>query len=186
VGSLTEEERAVVVGCLLGDGAMRCKTNALLEINHSIAQKEYVDWKYEKLKRFVSTSPKGRHGNGERIAYRFTTRSLIELTEFYQWFYRDGRKIIPHDLKLDPLSLAVWVMDDGCKSYRAMYLNTQQFSLDEQQMLIKNLAGEFTIRATMNRDKQYTRLRISVESVSRLYEIVKPHLLSMFRYKFPV
>ena len=132
MGSLSGEERAVIVGCLLGDGAMRCKTNALLEVNHSWAQRDYVDWKYCKLQRLVSTPPSSRLGNGIRIAYRFTTRSIPELTELYYQFYADGRKRIPGDLKLEPLSLAVWVMDDGCKSYRAMYLNTQRFSTEEQ------------------------------------------------------
>ena len=56
VGSLSEEERAIIVGCLLGDGAMRCKTNALLEINHSFAQKDYVDWKYKILSRWSALS----------------------------------------------------------------------------------------------------------------------------------
>ncbi len=49
VGSLTENQRSIIIGSLLGDGAMRCKVNALLEINHSSAQKEYVDWKYQQL-----------------------------------------------------------------------------------------------------------------------------------------
>jgi hypothetical protein len=34
VGSLSEVQREVVIGTLLGDGSMRCETNALLEINH--------------------------------------------------------------------------------------------------------------------------------------------------------
>jgi hypothetical protein len=55
VGSLTETQRSVIVGTLLGDGAMRCKTNALLEINHSYAQREYVDWKYQVLANLVAT-----------------------------------------------------------------------------------------------------------------------------------
>jgi hypothetical protein len=43
VGSLSEVQHAIVVGTLLGDGAMRCETNALLEVNHSAAQWSYVD-----------------------------------------------------------------------------------------------------------------------------------------------
>ena len=34
VGSLTEEQKSILIGCLLGDGTMRKKKNALLEINH--------------------------------------------------------------------------------------------------------------------------------------------------------
>ena len=35
VGSLSDEQHSIVVGTLLGDGAMCCMANALLEINHS-------------------------------------------------------------------------------------------------------------------------------------------------------
>ena len=80
MGSLTERQKAIIVGCLLGDGAMRCKTNALLETNHSAKQRDYVEWKFSELKDMVSTGSKKRFGNAGRIAYRFTTRSLPALT----------------------------------------------------------------------------------------------------------
>ena len=60
VGSLTEAQEALVVGCLLGDGAMRCKTHALLEINHGVDQRAYVEWKYEALRELVGTPPQLR------------------------------------------------------------------------------------------------------------------------------
>ncbi len=82
VGSLSEDQRSLIEGSLLGDGAMRCKTNALLEINHGVQQRSYVDWKYQQLADLVRTPPKARKGDGTRIAYRFTTLSLPELTPF--------------------------------------------------------------------------------------------------------
>ena len=185
MGSLTERQKAIIVGCLLGDGAMRCKTNALLEINHSIKQREYVEWKYNELKEIVSTKPHKRFGNAGRIAYRFTTKSLPELTEIYRRFYSGTKKIIPDNLKIHPLSLAVWFMDDGCKSYRAIYLNTQKFSPIEQADLRSLLKQQFDIKATLNKDKEYYRLRIAVSSVDKFIEIIKPYLLPMFRYKTP-
>ena len=185
VGSLTGTQRSIIVGSLLGDGAMRCKANALLEINHGLRQKFYVDWKYQQLANLVTTPPKARKGNGARIAYRFTTRSLPELTPLFQRFYSDKRKVVPSDLTLDPLSLAVWFMDDGCKSYRALYLNTQQFDLGSQMYLIELLREEWNVKSTLNRDKQYLRIRIAVESVPLFKEIITPHVLNEFQYKFP-
>ena len=35
--------------------------------------------------------------------------------------------------------LAVWFMDDGCRSRRAVYLNTQQFALVDQLRLLEML-----------------------------------------------
>jgi len=184
VGSLSDEQRSLIVGTLLGDGAMRCKANALIEINHSAEQREYVDWKYQQLAVLVSTPPKLRSGNGGRVAYRFTTRSLPELTPFYRAFYPEGRKVVPQ-LELTPLAMAVWFMDDGSKSYRALYLNTQQFELDDQGRLLSMLKDQWNIRGTLNRDKTYHRIRIAVESVERFRRLVEPLVLPNLRYKFP-
>jgi hypothetical protein len=132
---------------------MRCKTNALIEFNHGADQRAYVDWKYSQLANLVGTPPKLRNGNGGRIAYRFTTRSLAELTPFYRAFYSTGRKVVP-EVDLTPLTLAVWFMDDGSKSYRAIYLNTQQFDLESQGRLVGLLATQWSIRATLNRARR--------------------------------
>ena len=185
MGSLTERQKAIIVGCLLGDGTMRCKTNALLEINHSIKQSGYVDWKYKELKEFISTAPHERLCNAGRIAYRFTTKSLPELTEIYRKFYFKSKKIIPDSLTIHPISLAVWFMDDGCKSYRAVYLNTQKFNVNEQSKLSAMLKEQFGIKTSLNKDKSYYRLRIAVSSVGKFLEIIKPYLLPMFCYKTP-
>jgi hypothetical protein len=144
-----------------------------------------VDWKYSEFQELVSTTPHKRFGNAGRIAYRFTTRSLPELTTIYKEFYSSGKKIIPDDLILHPLSLAVWFMDDGCKSYRALYLNTQKFSINEQSKLSAMLKNQFGIQTTLNKDKSYYRLRIAVSSVGKFLEIIRPYLLPMFCYKTP-
>jgi hypothetical protein len=92
VGSLSEVQHAIVVGTLLGDGSMRCRANALLEINHSYHQSGYVGWKYSHLADLVATPPKRRLGNGERIAYRFVTRSLPVLTPYFHLFLRNWQE----------------------------------------------------------------------------------------------
>jgi recombination protein RecA len=184
VGSLSGVQHELVIGSLFGDGARRCKTNALLEINHSVHQQSYVDWKFSLLAELVSTPPKVRSGNGGRLAYRFVTRSLPELTPYFWLFYGDGKKTIP-EVELTPLTLAVWFMDDGCRSRRAVYLNTQQFDEENQQRLLLMLKDQWEIKGTLNRDKHYHRIRISVESTARLAELIKPHLLRELRYKLP-
>ena len=57
MGSLSEFQKQLILGCVLGDGYMRKKTHAHLQITHSLKQKDYVDWKYQKLKSLVSTPP---------------------------------------------------------------------------------------------------------------------------------
>lgn len=184
-GSLTEKQKEIIVGSLLGDGTMRIKTNALLEINHNFGQKELVDWMYSSLKQFVGTGPKVRKGNGKRIAYRFTTKSLPIFTSFYNRFFLNGRKKIPTYINLSPLVLAVWFMGDGSKSRSSIYLNTQQFSLEEQKLLCKMLYKQWQIETTLNKDKRYLRIRIRVSSIEKFVSLIKPYLLKQFYYKLP-
>ena len=185
VGSLSGVQHEIVIGTLLGDGAMRCKTNALLEINHSINQRTYVDWLYGQFREFVLTPPRTRKCNGNRIAYRFVTRSLPEFTPYFHEFYELGKKAVP-DVELSPLTLAVWFMDDGCRSRRAVYLNTQQFDLGSQERLLRLLMEQWQISGSLNRDKAYHRIRISVEGTKRFVQLVEPYLLGSFRYKLPL
>ena len=177
-------QRRIIVGSLLGDGAMRCKTNALLEVNHSWHQQAYVEWKYRQLADLVSTPPKLRRGNGGRTACRFVTRSLPALTPYYRLFYASGKKQAP-EMELSPLALAVWFMDDGCKSRSSVYLNTQQFDLSSQSALLRQLRDQWGIEGTLNKDKTYYRVRLSVEGTRKLAKLIEPYLLPDLRYKLP-
>ena len=184
MGSLSEVQRQIIVGTLLGDGTMRCKTNALLEVNHSSNQSGYVRWKYAHLAEFVSTPPRVRRGNGDRVACRFVTRSLPVLTPYFRLFYEAGRKRIP-EVELSPLMLAVWLMDDGSRSRNAVYFNTQQFDIVEQRKLLMMLERQWGIDGALNRDKCYRRIRISVDGTRQLARVIEPYLLPELKYKLP-
>jgi len=180
---LSPNEHDVILGSLLGDGSMRRKRNALLEINHCAAQKDYVDWKYDRLRRLVATPPKARATNGGRIAYRFVTLSLPCLTPYHTAFYATGRKVVP-ELELSPLALAVWFMDDGSRSRSSVYLNTQQFVRQDQERLIHALTA-LGVKSTLNRDKSYERIRIRTKSIGRFVSLIAPHMLPVMLYKLP-
>ena len=186
MGSLTQFQKSVIIGTMLGDGYIRTfsgRKNALLEINHSIYQKEYVDWKYTILKNIVISPPKVRQGNGTRIAYRFYTKQLSELSRLQKLFYENRIKKIPLNLSLDKVSLAVWYMDDGSKCRSSdIYLNTQQFGIPDQEKLISAL-GKLGLKAKMNKDKNYFRLRFLKSSISRLKMLVEDTIIPSMRYK---
>ena len=186
VGSLTQLQRSIIIGSILGDGYLRIvprRFNAFLEINHSFAQREYVDWKFEMLKSICRSGPKMRNGNGARIAYRFTTRQMTEITELFSAFYANGKKRIPDSIQLDPIMLAVWFMDDGSKcGTSSVYLNTQQFNAGDQARCMKMLS-ELGIESALNRDKEYWRVRLKMSSLFRLKSLVAPYIIPSMTYK---
>lgn len=186
VGSLTQFQRAVVIGSILGDGYIRKlegRKDAFLEINHSINQKPYVDWKYTTLRNLVRGEPKARTTNGRRIAYRFYTMQHPVFTELQVKFYSNGRKYIPQSLMLDPVTLAIWYMDDGsaCRS-SDVYFNTQQFDEISQRTLLKALA-KMGIEARLNKDKSYWRIRLIKNSIPHLRTIISPYVIPSMKYK---
>jgi hypothetical protein len=185
VGSLSEIQKQLILGCVLGDGYIRKKVNAHLQVTHSIKQKEYVDWKYKMLDGLVNSHPKIYKGNGNRVGYRFFTKSLPQLTQIYHYFYKGGVKIVPKGLKLTPLSLAVWYMDDGSRSRKASYFNCQQFDRISRNNMIKMLSS-VGLKATLNKDKSYFRIYISSYSTPHLVSTIKQHIIPSMRYKLPI
>ena len=183
---LNQFQKSVITGTLLGDGYMRIvpgRANAFLEINHALSQREYVEWKYSVLQNISAGTPKVRNGNGERQAIRFHTRQSSELTEIFKQFYASKTKLIPKDLSLDPVSLAVWFMDDGSRCRASdVYLNTQQFDKESQLVLIRAL-HELDLEATLNKDKEYQRIRFLKKSIPKLFEYIEPYIIPSMRYK---
>lgn len=185
VGSLTKKEKAIIIGSVLGDGYLRIvpgRKNALFEIDSSIKQKEYVEWKYQVLRRIVITPPRKRKGNEGRIAYRFSTQQHPDLTEIYTKFYRDKRKIIP-EFRFNALIMAVWFMDDGNKTYKTYYLNTQGFDRLHQERLVEMLRDQYGIDSSLNKDKIYYRIRIKTASADTIRRIITPYIIPSMRYK---
>jgi len=186
VGSLRPEQKSLIIGCILGDGYLRRlegRKFAFLEVNHSIKAKDYVDWKYEILKDICKNPPKERIVGEGRVAYRFFTKEHPEIDKLYELFYEKGKKKIPKNFSLDPLALAVWFMDDGSKTKKGdVYLNSQQFDWKSQRRLLHALRM-MGIRARMNKDKKYWRIRIKRESIPKFLEIIKPYIHPSMSYK---
>lgn len=186
VGSLTQFQESIITGTLLGDGYLRImpgRRDAFLEVNHSYSAKEYVEWKFEALQWLCISKPQTRRGNGNRIAYRFFTKQHPELSILYERFYRNGNKIVPEDLILDPISLSVWFMDDGSRCRDSdVYFNTQQFSLEDQRRLLEKL-NAVGLEGRLNKDKHYYRIRLLKSSVPRLREMIEYTIIPQMKYK---
>ena len=186
MGSLTQEQKSLIVGTILGDGYLRIipkRKNAFLEVNHSAKQKDYVDWKYSILQSIVKSKPKLRNGNGNRIACRFYTCCHSEITDLFKYFYKNRKKIIPDDLEISPFSLAVWYMDDGSRSGGSIYLNTQQFLIEDQNKLQKLLLKQFDVISSLNKDKEYMRIRVRTADAKKFCNIIREFIPQSMQYK---
>lgn len=199
---LSSKQEAFLIGSLLGDGNMRFSWQAKeanFIVDHSAAQREYVWWKYKILKNWCLNPPiktqRSYHKNPRRklISWRFFTVSHPEFTRLYRLFYKNGRKVIPKNIKeilISTFSLAVWAMDDGSRNRKALFLNTQGFLLNGQRRLQDCLQKNFGLNSTLNvhsyyQGRKYYRIRIPTEDTCHLFDLIKEFLLPSMRYKFP-
>lgn len=190
---LTERQKAIIVGAILGDSSLEKEwRNPRLRFAHSINQKEYLLWKYQEL-RDISGNPvliKQKYWKNGKIyeSWQFSTRALPELLYYWNLFCPDRRKKIPmniSDILVHPLSLAVWLMDDGYKrnDCNAFRLNTDAFSFAEQRLLQSVLENNFGIQTKLHRKGKYWNIYISETSAFTFVDLVREYIIPSMRYK---
>lgn len=182
---LNSMQKELVVGSLLGDAYLMPTTAGYCyRVNHGLMQYAYVDWKYEMLKEYVRTRPR-KSGK----CYFFRTITHPEFFHYRKLFYPNGRKIVSVELLTNELTifgLAVWIMVDGSADGKALRLNTQSFSYEENMLLSDLLRAKFGISASINKDRGYFRLLIATASMQHLASLVRTHIIPDMLYKLPL
>lgn len=191
---LSKRHRAIIIGTILGDGCLECRNkNVRLRLEHGIKQEKYLLWKFKELKSIITGRPMQVHAlhSKSRSYYdslRIYTFSDKSLNIFWKLFYRNNKKVIPQNIsKLlnDPLSLAVWFMDDGYKrnDCNAFRINTDSFKESEQNVLCQILKNNFGIDSSIHRKGKYWNIYIPQSSSKKFVEIVKPYIIPSMKYK---
>jgi len=190
----TAEQLSIVNGSLLGDGYIHnngwpsTSKNYVFSKMHSVKQKKYVEWVYKKLKPFVHSPPKLYTPTQ---ALRLRTISHSTFTSLRAIFYREGKKILPSTIETimtDPLSVAMWFMDDGnaAKSYGILHgyhLNTQSFSEEENEKILVLFAKLWDVDCTVQKNKGKHRIFVRSRSMNAFADIVQPFVLPSMQYK---
>jgi hypothetical protein len=197
VGSgLTDEQKSVIIGTLLGDGCIeKRKKNPRLRIDHANAQKEYVFWKYGILKNIATRPPHILYERDKRsgkvgIRWYFATHADAELHWYYELFYQNKIKVIREDI-IDhfthPRSLAVWLMDDGYKrnDCDAVRFSTDCFSYEEQEILQKCLFRNFGICSKLHRKGTAWNIYVPSSEMDKMRALCVPYIIPVMQYKLP-
>lgn len=194
--SISKQQKSIIVGTLLGDGYIYKDRygGCRLEIKHSDKQKDYVFWLHGVLKNICPGEPRQRKDNQQ---WKFNTESNDDLKRFRKLFYPKDKKVIPSDISkvlINPLSLAIWYMDDGSldfrpKSHYAFSLKTNSFTLKECDLLTKVLNNNFGINSSVQypicRGKRYPQIYIGKQGRDQFLKLIKPHIITCFKYKLP-
>lgn len=151
--SFTEFQINFINGLLLGDGSIvysdkNKARNPRLTLSRKEEDKDYLFWQFEVFKEFYRTEPKfksnfDKRTNKEYKQYYLQTKSGKIFDTYHKMWYTNGIKIIPKNLKITPLLLLIWFLDDGCivnssKNGLTLKLSTDGF-IKSDVLFIANL-----------------------------------------------
>lgn len=179
VFSLTQ--KSIVNGSLLGDASITKKRsaggNCYFTKPQSASRKQYLEWHFEQLQPFSSRLGECDNRCKDKVYRRavFSTVADPLFTALREKWYPEGRKIVPRDLVLDPLSLAIWFFDDGSnhEAERACRLATYSFQREDCEFLVSLLA---LLGLDCYVDKARV-IRTRSSSYKAFVDLVCPHML---------
>lgn len=182
---ISRRQIEIINGALLGDGyAEKRGHKTRIRFRQGIDHEGYISYLLAELKDL--TKGKISEHWGRVPCYYFSTKSMSELNIFRDLFYDGRRRIIPKDFesRITPLSMAIWIMDDGHRSRGNMVLNTHRYSKRDQERVLSVLKSKYEIDGTINRDRNKYRILISANSTREiLIPMVKGHIHDDFKYK---
>jgi len=185
----------ILIGHILGDGFLYPPTKregkSQLESKYSDKSLEYLIWLREGLSE-LNPGPIKPHQNDQHL---YRTKASKELGELRKLFYPKGKKIVPKEIKsllTDPISLAVWYMDDGTLDFRERYhcnamIATYGFSFSDCKLLVNTLHDNFDIKSIVTvctmRGIKYPRLYVWAKDSIRFLNLIEPYILPCMEHK---
>lgn len=195
IGPHNRDVLSVIFGSLLGDGYANSRTieGVRFSFKQSIIHKDYLFYLYyfffergycsnlEPRKYTRRLKEKTYYG------YEFNVYTFRSLKWIHKMFYKKGRKYINPGIVnyITPLSLAIWIMDDGGWAKPGVRLATNSFTLEEVKLLHNMLVKKFNLDCTIQHLKSIDRYSIYIKgsSITKLKELVLPFLHPSMYYK---
>lgn len=193
--AVTVEKGEVLTGIMLGDGSVAGSNRNSVEWSHKSEHVEYVRYVKDLLgnlsgkgKTRTRQSGFGTEMSGERTQALPTIRNFV----------RDWDRKIPDEIKLTPMVLAIWYMDDGSLSHHFKQqdraeIATCSFTDEQIETLRKSLTDygftNFTFYQSQNRnglsDRAYWRLRLNKDDAEKLFKDIRHLVPPVMQYKLP-
>jgi len=198
--SFTDIQKQIVLGTILGDAnIVVSKKMARLRLVHG--EKQYGYFKYKKeLLRNIYKDVKGEYFvsspyNKNKKVYYGVSKSSYDLKEFYNMFYKNGKKQIYEAMKhLIEISFAFWIMDDGTfvknkKQDNGRYaLCSHGFSKAENKYICKILKQKFDISGKLILEKRCNKYGIIFEreDTKKIAKLIYKYVPESMQYKLPL
>src|SRR5574343_1966152 len=190
---LSETEKALILGSLLGDGSIykanRCKFNNF-KVSHSEKQKAYLDFKVNILRRLDpnvnrTINYRGFSSKNGTVMYSATTKVCAGITALCQNAPLRKKDLKLEDLKCleDPRVLAIWHCDDGHLSGHKSKICISAYRKYKHLIVYKLESLGFSVSEYIRKDNH---VYISIGNGAKsFYEFIAPYIPKCMEYKLP-
>ena len=190
--NLSEKAIEWINGELLGDGYMQSYSSKSARIGYSSKYLEYCKYVSNTLKLFgieqIGNINECYHKKMNCYTYRYTSRSYAELLPVFKQWYPKGKKIVPKDIKLTPLTIRQWYIGDGFLKNRMrkhgrphIVLYTDGFLISDVKWLVGRLI-KLKFKATRWLSRNV--ICLSVNSTKDFFDYIGNCPISCYQYKF--
>lgn len=189
--NLTQESIEWLNGELLGDACLRSRSSYSARIKYGSKYLEYIKYVSNTLQSFgVEQSGKIKRYYDKRFgflgSYQYVSLSYPEFLLIYKRWYPDGKKIVPKDIELTPLTCRQWYIGDGGlqnleRARSRVQLATCGFGISDIEWLIKKLI-DLGFKAT--RQASNNIISISLSSSKAFLDYIGKCPVSCYQYKW--
>lgn len=188
--NLTPIQEQVLIGKMLGDGSYTYRENEGLNtgrIEWGQKEEEYTNWCITALGDLAKKSADRISGYGTEIHVGRTKNTVAIYEKFNKWV-SCGHKEVPEDLKLTPISIAFWYMDDGSLVHwegqeDRVHFATNGFNEKSCEILLRELE-KFDIYGSVQ-DRKGNTICLNSENAEKMFLLVAPYICACKKYKLP-
>lgn len=187
---LTELERQAILGTLLGDSSIGYPHDGSvaprLYSTHGYVQKEWADHKASFLHRLSATTRVVANAGWGEQSVCTSTGCNPSLVEIYDLVTQQGEKRVSRQWLdgIGDIGLAWWICDDGSASAKSMFLHTEGFSKQENELIAEWFCDNIG-KATVCQNKQKKAYLINIASWTQIEvgKRVSQYIPECMRYK---
>ena len=179
-------------GEFLGDGYMRRFITETASFQYTSKYNEYIKYVSDKLESF-GIKRSGRiykeyHKKYNCHTYHYESNRYVELLPLYKKWYPKGKKIVPEDIILKPITLRQWYIGDGQLEIRKKHrprikLATDGFTIPDVNWLVEQLND---LNFISTRQPSTNRIYISPRSIKKFLNYIGKCPVECYQYKWGI
>lgn len=179
-------------GELLGDACLASRSKYSARFHYGSKYLEYIDYISGTLESFgikqAGRIIKHYHKKWKNYVYCYVSHSYAELLPIYNKWYPEGKKIVPRDIVLTPITARQWYIGDGTLNYdkrkgrrTSIKLATDGLPIFGVKLLVEKMMN-MNIKTT--RQPTYNKIYISTHSTEDFLKYIGKCPINCYQYKW--